>query len=358
MKKNLIWVLVLFLLTIRFYFFFKGHLKYPDGTKVKIKGTVTSEPLRYPTSQRITLGGYAFFLTAYPEVGYRDNVVVIGTVEGNNLKDVSLVSVRPQEGLLYKFRNKIISFYQRNLPQNHAALVSGMTLGSKKDIGKDFWTQLKNSGTAHVIVASGMNVTLVASFLMSFLVVIFPRRRAIPLALVGIWTYALISGFDAPIIRAAVMGSIAFSAQELGKVYSALRALIISGATLLFVYPNWLTDLGFILSFVATLSLIIFVPKLEKLLKFLPKILKEDLVTTLSAQIGVTPILYFYFGQFNILSPLINVLVLWTVVPITIIGMISGIIGTIFEPLGRLLLLITYPLTGWFIKMVTLFSFT
>ena len=356
MRKKLIWVLVLFILVIRFYFFFNGNPNYPDGTKIKIRGTVTSEPLRYPTSQRITLGGYAFFLKAYPEVGYRDNVVVTGRVEGNNLKDACLVSVSPQEGLLFKFRNKVITFYQRNLPRNHAALVSGMTLGSKKDIGTDFWMQLKNSGTAHVIVASGMNVTLVASFLMSFLVLILPRRRAIPLAFIGIWSYALISGFDAPIVRAAIMGSVAFSAQELGKVYSALRALIISGVALLLVNPSWLNDLGFILSFVATLSLIIFVPRLEKLLKFLPKIIREDLVTTLSAQIGVTPILYFYFGQFNILSPLINVLVLWTVVPITIIGMVSGIIGTIFEPIGRLLLLLTYPLTGWFIKMVTVFS--
>jgi competence protein ComEC len=356
MKKNLIWILVLFLLTVRFYFFFTSRTKLPNGTKVKISGRVTSEPLKYQASQRVTLEGYIFFLPAYPEVSYQDNVVVIGTVYGKNLKNASLVSVLPSEGVLYKFRSNIITFYQRNLPKNHAALISGMTLGSKRDIGKDFWTVLKSSGTAHVIVASGMNVTLVASFLMSFLVLILPRRCAIPFALFGIWSYALISGFDAPIVRAAVMGSIAFTAQELGKVYSAFRALILSAITLLFVRPDWVTDLGFILSFVATLSLIIFVPRLEKLFRFLPKMLKEDLVTTLSAQIGVTPILYFYFGQFNILSPLINVLVLWTVVPITIIGMVSGVVGTIFEPVGKLLLLLTYPLTSWFIKIVTIFS--
>jgi ComEC/Rec2-related protein len=270
MKKYLIWILVFSLLIVRLFFFFKSHLKYPDGTIIKIKGTVSSEPLRYSTSQLVTLSGYKFFLDAFPEIGYRDKIEIIGTVDNGNLKDISLISVTPQTGLLFKFRSEVISFYQRNLPQKDAALVSGMTLGSKKNIGSEFWTQLKSSGTAHVIVASGMNVTLVASFLMNFLVLIFPRRRAILLALIGIWLYALISGFDAPIVRAALMGSIAFSAQELGRVYMAIRSLVISAIILLFINPVWISDPGFILSFVATLSLILFVPKLEKLLKVLP----------------------------------------------------------------------------------------
>jgi competence protein ComEC len=310
------------------------------------------EPIRYSNSQSINLSGYKFYLPLYPEVGYGDKIIVEGKVNGKELKNVNLIEVTKSQGILYKFRNNVVSFFLRNLPQPHAGLLAGIVIGSKANLGDEFWNSLKNSGTAHVVVASGMNVTLIAGFLISFLVLILPRRKAIPLALAGIWLYAILAGFEAPIVRAAVMGSIAFTAQELGRLYYALRSLLISAFLMVFIRPDWITDLGFIMSFTATLSMIIFVPGMQRVFKFLPKRIGENFVTTLSAQIGVAPILYLSFGQFNLLSPLVNVLVLWTIVPLTMIGIIAGIIGTLFEPLGRILVLLTYPLTFWFVTIV------
>ena len=245
-----------------------------------------------------------------------------------------------------------MDFYQRSLPSTHSALVAGVTIGSKASIPTEFWEKLKMSGTVHVVVASGMNVTLVAGFLMGILIFFIPRRRAIPLALIGIWSYAILSGFDAPIIRAAVMGSIAFTAQEIGRLYLAWRALVLSALAMLFIKPEWIIDLGFILSFVATASLMLFEARIRKFLRRVPSIIRQDLSTTLAAQIGVAPILFASFGQFNILSPLVNALILWTIPPITIIGMIGGMLGLIFEPAGRLVLLLSYPMTSWFIFVV------
>ena len=235
--------------------------------------------------------------------------------------------------------------------------MAGVTLGSKSSLPTHFWESLKLSGTAHVVVASGMNVTLVASFLMGILVLFLPRQRAVPVALLGIWTYSLISGFDAPIVRAAIMGSLVFSAQALGKLSSAARALILSALAMLIIWPHWLTDLGFILSFVATASLMLFERKVAHLVRFVPGIFREGFSTSLAAQIGVAPILFVTFGQFNLLSPIINALVLWTIPPITIIGGIGGIIGLMMPFFGKLILLLSYPLTSWFIWIVELFSF-
>jgi len=207
-----------------------------------------------------------------------------------------------------------------------------------------------------VVVASGMNVTLVASFLMAVLVLFLPRRQAVPAALLGIWAYSLLSGFDAPIVRAAIMGSIAFSAQALGKLSSAARALALSALTMLIIWPQWLTDLGFILSFVATASLILFERRVARLVRFVPGIFREGFSTSLAAQIGVAPILFATFGQFNLLSPVINALILWTVPAITIVGGIGGMIGLTVPFLGKLILLLTYPLTSWFIWIVNLFA--
>ena len=152
------------------------------------------------------------------------------------------------------------------------------------------------------------------------------------------------------------MGSLVFSAQKLGRMYYAWRALFISAGLMLIINPGWVSDLGFILSFVATASLMLFEAHINRYIRFVPAIFREGLSTSLSAQIGVAPILYFTFGQFNILSPLINALILWTIAPITMIAMLTGVVGVIVEPLGRIFLYLVYPLTYWFIMIVELFG--
>ncbi len=350
---SLIGLIILF--SLRLYTYFSHLPKFPNDTKIRITAKVSSEPILYSDDQYLKLYGYKIYLPLYPRIFYGDRIEVEGVVEDGKLKKAKLIRVEESKSILYKYRQKLIGFYERSLPEDHSALVAGVVIGSKSGIGEDLWNDLKKSGTAHVVVASGMNVSLIAGFLMGVLILVFPRRRAIPIALAGIWTYALISGFDAPLVRASVMGSLAFLAVGTGRMYQSLRTLFITGLILIFIRPQWIADLGFWLSTLATTSIIIFYPKIKKLFSFVPGIINENWSTTLSAQIGVVPLLYYYFGQYNILSPFINVAVLWTIVPITIIGMTAGIIGTIYEPLGRVLLYLCYPLTSWFLLVVSIF---
>jgi len=329
---------------------------YSDGDKIKITTKVSSEPIKYDTSQRLILVGLKTYLPNYPEISYGDKVVVEGTVGDGKLNDPKLISLEPIAGILYKTRNNIIKVYQKSLPEPHASLLAGLTLGSKAGLPADFWETLKETGTAHVVVASGMNVTLVAGFLIGILIMLLPRRKAIPLALAGVWTYSLLSGFDAPIVRAAIMGSVTFTAQAFGRLQTASRALFLSAALMLIVKPDWITDLGFILSFVATASLMLFERKISSLIRFMPGIFREGLSTSLAAQIGVAPILFATFGQFSLLSPLINALVLWTIAPTTIIGGIGGIIGLASVTVGKAIIFLSYPLTTWFVWIVEAFG--
>jgi hypothetical protein len=96
--------------------------------------------------------------------------------------------------------------------------------------------------------------------------------------------------------------------------------------------------------------------KIRNKLARIPMILRESLSTSTAAQIGVAPILFVTFGQFNILSPFINALVLWTIPAIMILGALGGISGLIFEPIGRLFLYLSYPLLWWFVRIVEIFS--
>ncbi|MEJ2347819.1 MAG: ComEC/Rec2 family competence protein [Patescibacteria group bacterium] len=345
-----------FIITLIIYRFVVTRPNFSDGDKVRITTRVSSEPIKYETSQGLTVAGLKTYLPKFPEINYGDNVVVEGVVDDGKLEDPKLIDLKNNTGALYKIRNKIIEIYRKSLPEPHSSLIAGVTLGSKATLPQVFWEALKKTGTAHVVVASGMNITLVASFLIGALVLLFSRRKAVILALIGVWIYSFLSGFDAPIIRAAIMGSIAFIAQGLGRLYVATRALFLSAALMLIIKPDWLTDLGFILSFVSTTSLMLFERKITNLIRFVPGIFREGLSTSLAAQIGVAPILFVTFGQFNPLSPIINALVLWVVAPMTIIGGIAGIIGLMSFTLGKIILLLCFPLTTWFIWIIKAFG--
>lgn len=343
------------ILTI-FVRFFLTKPKFESGDSVKITTKVLQEPIIFSDSQYLKLYNLKVYLPKYPKITYGDKIVVKGLVDEDKLINAELINIDNEDiGFLYKFRNKLITFYKKNLPEPYASLVSGTVIGSK-NMPEKFWNQLKVTGTAHVVVASGTNVTMVAAFLLSFSTQVLKRKKAILIVLVGIIVYVIISGFDAPIIRAGIMGSILFFSQEKGRLVSAWRLLFYTFLLMLLIKPIWITDLGFILSFVATMSLMLFQKRINTFLKFIPNVLREGLSTSLAAQIGVAPIIYATFGQFNILSPIINAIILWTIPYIMILGTIGGILGLIVPILGKIILLFAYPFTWWFVMIVNLFK--
>lgn len=351
--RYLFWFFLVFLILLRFW---TTRPVYQNGDLIRISTTVTTEPCRYPRYQYFKLEGLKVYLPPFPQIAYGDWVVVEGRVEEGKLLGPKLLKLSPAGSFLLSVRRRIISFYQRHLPEREAALVSGMVLGVQEDISKSFWQTLRDTGTAHVVVASGMNVTLVAGFLLSVCLSFLGRKKAATLAIAGVWIYTSLAGAQAPLVRAAIMATLALVAQITGRLYTAGRALILTGAVMLLVRPDWLVDLGFLLSFAATLSLMLFEAKIARLLSRVPLLLREGLSTSLAAQIGVAPIIFVTFGQFNPLSPLINALVLWTVAPLTIIGAVAGIVGLIWPALGAALLYLSYPLSYFFVEVVRIFA--
>ncbi|KKS77234.1 MAG: internalization-related competence protein ComEC/Rec2 protein [Candidatus Woesebacteria bacterium GW2011_GWB1_43_14] len=329
---------------------------YRDGDKIRVSGRLLTEPIRYSNAQYFHLERLKVYLPLFPEIYYGDYVVIEGVVSEDKLTSPVLVNRIESRNMLFLIRRRLISFYQASLSEPHASLVAGIVIGAKSSLPEDFWNALKATGTAHVVVASGMNVSMTASFVLAALVNFITRKRAVIIAIVSIWIYTVMSGFDAPIIRAAIMGSIAFGAQSVGRLSLSLRALLLSAVLMLIINPRWMTDLGFVLSFLATLALILFESKIRSKIHFVPGVFREGLSTSLAAQVGVAPVLYYVFGQFNPVSPLINALILWTIAPIMVIGSLSGLLGIFMPFLGRAVLLLAFPLTSWFVFVVNLFG--
>lgn len=357
MKKWILGIVLLAVLAVRFIVSFSSQNRIlKDGQKLRITARVASDPVKFDRSQMVKISGVRVYLPFVPEISYGDEIVVEGVVKDRKINNGKLVEIKEKSKGLFKIKNKIVSFYQSVLPEPFSGLLAGIVLGGRGAITQDFWERVKKAGVSHVVVASGTNVTLVAGFLMSALAVFFKRKIVIPFIILGCILYLFISGFEAPLVRATVMSGVLLVSQEAGRIVSPWKILISTFLVMLLVNPLWANDLGFILSFVSVFSLMLFQKKINERLKILPGVFREGVSTSLAAQIGVFPILFVTFGQFNALSPLINALVLWTVPFIMIIGAIGGLTGLAIPIVGKMIIYLSYPFLWFFGKTVYLFS--
>ncbi len=329
---------------------------YQDRSENVIEETINREPHVGESYQVVNVKNIKILLPNDVDVSYGDKITIKGTLSDGVVKNPTVIDIKENRIVFSKEREEIIEFIKRTLPEPHSSLIAGVVLGSKSGIPEDFMTNIRNTGVAHVVVASGMNVSLVVSVVMGIMLLFLPRRKAILGVYLFIMLYISLSGFDPPIVRAAIMAGVTYMGQMFGRVVSTLRVLLFTIVIMIIIFPYWLMDIGFLLSFIATLSLVLFEKRVRKFIFFVPGVFKESLSTTLAAQIGVTPILYVTFGSIYILSPIVNVLVLWTIPLITILGMLASLLLYIVPTLAKLLLYMTYPLTLWFVEAVNIFA--
>lgn len=234
------------------------------------------------------------------------------------------------------------------LPSPQAELLSGILLGNKKDLPADLKLALRDSSTLHMVVVSGQNLTLLAGLFLS-LSGLIKRKTAIVLSILAVIFYTLLTGGQIPVVRAAVMAVLAFTAEAYGRQRSGVWVLMLAAGSMLLLNPKWIGDLSFQLSFLATFGVIVVSPVIQKALNFLPPFIKQDLAVAMGAQIMVTPIIVQNFHQISIVGVLANLLVGWTIPVIMILGALMLILGSVLSL--ALSILLTY-----FIYIVKFFS--
>jgi competence protein ComEC len=253
--------------------------------------------------------------------------------------------------LLEIFRDWLTGGIQQSLPEPQASLLLGMLLGARERLPGGFYEALLATGTLHVVVVSGFNITIIINALGKVLAFLPLKPRFLVILGVVVVFVALV-GFEAPVVRAAIMGATALLATVLGRQKDALRALVLAAIVMLLLRPSWASSVSFQLSFLASLGLIIIYPLLNKKLpgKNLP--LREDLLTTLSAQFLVWPLIAYHFGRVSLISPLANLLVLWTVPPVTILGAFLALLASFVKEIGYLIMLPINLFLTYFVEVV------
>lgn len=367
MNFKLLIFTLLIILGFKFYFFYGNQPRFTDRQQVSFETTILSQPQVVGSRQVFTANPSTslrikIITGRFPEINYGDFVRISGVISTQQDRVLMyfprIETINGSSNILQSswkttsdLRQKMISLFSQTLPSPSSNLLLGIILGIKEQMPKGFADNLRTTGVFHVIAASGMNVTLIGGFISSFLAFFLKRQIAIILSIVGIIFYAVLAGLEPSIIRAAVMGILVFSAQIMGRQTLAANGLFLAGFTMLFIDPTLISDIGFQLSFTATLGILYLKPLLQK-----KEGIGSNVLTTIAAQLATLPIILANFGTYSIYSVLVNGLVLWTVPIIMAIGAIGALLGLIIQPLGQLVIYLSYPLLVYFENVVNIFG--
>jgi competence protein ComEC len=394
-KKLLVFIAFLILiLALRLFLFYSQKTEYKDGQSLNFETTLLSDPKFTGSYQDLSVnlptGELLFVQTVgYPQYRYGQEFKIVGPIrilpragglqprapEGQSNGASKLIGgVLTDSNLIYSMsfpkitlmknsenyflavvdsvRQKIITSFQAVLPKDSSALLLGIVFGIKEDFSSNFLQDLKTVGVMHVIAASGMNVTMVSGFFFYLFSLFFKRQWAIIFSVIGVVFYDFLAGFQASIIRASIMATLAFSSQIIGRQRDGIYVLFLTGFIMLFLWPQFLTDVGFQLSFASTLGIMV----IPQLFKKWENALSGDLLTTISAQAATLPILLGSFGTYSLWSVVVNALVLWTVPILMILGGFGAIASFVFAPVAKLLLYLCLPFLIYFQAIAGFFA--
>lgn len=348
---------------------------------VSFSGVVSSEPQSTETVQRFTvalqppLAGKITVITAlFPQFAYGDLLEAEGVIEPARAQAEKPTSFFPtvrraaehhgsraKEALL-DFKQGLLGQFRKFLPPDAAALLSGLTFGARADFTGEFREQMALSGTTHLVALSGYNIAILVIAVAGVFRRWLSRRLTFCLTLAVIFLFVLMVGAEASVVRAAAMGFLLLLSGELGRLYSFRHAVALVAAVMVLANPAVLRfDIGFQLSFVSLLGIAYLSPALKTYFRFpdtAPGLLswRENLTTTLGAQLAVAPLLLYHFGQFSLSSFIANILIL-AFVPLTMFfGFLLAGIGFLLPHLGFLIALLPRLLLEYEIGVIRLFA--
>ncbi|MCP4359787.1 MAG: DNA internalization-related competence protein ComEC/Rec2 [Chloroflexi bacterium] len=347
-----------------------------DGTAVPVSGLIQVKTFRFPIVQygtRLMLDGRLETPPQGEEFDYKAYLARQGVHSLMALPQMEIVAEgegNPIYRMIFAFKARAQVTINQLFPDPQAALLTGILLGNDNGIPPDLAEDFRVTGMSHIIAISGFNIAILIAILVSVSEPLLGRRGAAVFAIVGIAFYTILVGADASVVRAAVMGTIYLMTNRwLGRPNFAYASLFAAGFLMTLLDPHTLWNIGFQLSFMATLGLMLYADPFthwtqRQLLRIMNwkatrqvmNVLSEAVVITLAAQVLTLPLIIGYFRQLSLVSLPANALILPAQPAVMIWGGAATLVGMIAPSVGQLLAWVAWlPLT-YTIGLVRMFA--
>ncbi len=266
---------------------------------------------------------------------------------------------------IFKFKGLFEKRVAEIYSEPHGSMVAGLLLGVRRGIPAELTEDFNETGLTHIVAISGYNITLV-------IIVVFglfgflSRRARVVAASVFVVVFVILVGASSAVVRAGIMGVLGLIAVYFGRANQVGMAIMLSAFLMNFWNPYIAVyDVGFQLSFLATLGLVYVSPRIEvaggvfgRALSRVPVFfaVRENLIMTLSAQAFALPVILKSFGRFSLICPLANIFVLPFIPVIMIVSFFSVIGSFVWEGLGKGVGFVCYVLLDLVFFFVRIFA--
>ena len=217
-----------------------------------------------------------------------------------------------------KFRKLLINEYQKEgIAEKELAVMAALTLGDKSMLDNKLRNDYSISGAAHVLAMSGLHLSVIFALLSPLVVGGRNRRWAWLIVIVTIWGFVFLAGMATSLVRSALMLTAFAFASSLNRGQVSLNALSLAAIVLMICQPSCIHDVGFQMSFMAVLFLLTMLPSvvrwsnnahtgIQRLIRRICNLAAVPIV----AQLGVLPLVIYYFGRIPCYFLLANIIVI------------------------------------------------
>ena len=356
------------------------------GQDLQLTGQVDDDPVDRKTSRRLTIrvdqvsgfsgalgGALRVEATVYgmTPIHYGDLVLLAGVIEpparfeqfdyraylaeqgiAAVMPSARLIRVSPHAGdpfhtALFAVRHVVIGAIDAGLPEPEAALVLGVVFGYRTALPTALQQQMIASGLIHIVVISGLKVSLLARIVDQALGRWLPR--AAPLVATGAMAgYTLLAGASAAALRASAMGMLVVIAGRLRRESQVYVSMAVTAALMLALKPALAGDVSFQLSFAGTFGIASMTDAVAARLPWMPGVVRDPFAATIAAELATWPMMLANFHQVSLLGPAANALVLPLLPAIMVSGGTGALVGGLMGPLAWAPLQAAGLIANWF----------
>ncbi|MBE9089096.1 ComEC/Rec2 family competence protein [Microcystis aeruginosa LEGE 11464] len=272
------------------------------------------------------------------------------------LKGEIIINKKSPTWGVWQIRQRIVEAQIQGLGQEKGTLLSSITLGRQAvNLPAKITDLFIKTGLAHILAASGFHVAILLGFVLTITRNLSPKQQFI-IALTILIIYGTLTGLQPSVLRAILMGIGALIGLLYNRQVNSLGSLLLAATILLLWQPLWIWDLGFQLSFLATLGLIITVPFLKNKIDYLPNLIAEPIAISLAATLWTMPLLMFTFNSIALYNIPINIITTPLVTLISLGGVFTAFLGLIYPPLGSISASILYYPVELLLQITNFFS--
>ena len=377
-----------------------------SGSRLRFRGEVVSDPSRDPGSVPVGTGLLVYALPPRdlvarggpPHLRYGDTLRLAGTLEKPDpIGDFDYAAWLEAQGIagvmwareaetvstggghraisaLHRFRASLASALQRAMPAPESGLAQALLLGIRTELPAGVKDSFRTAGMSHLLAISGLHVGIVLALALG--VGSATLGNGNPLVIFGamatVWVYAVMSGLDPPVVRAAIMGSLALVQGLTGRGMRGLTALVLAAGVMVCADPTLLTSLSFQLSFTAMAGVIVGLPLItlfsgavatisggantgaSRWLQYGLTLLLASIVISTTTTLATVPLIAMHFGEIPVMSVPATILAMPAMPMALVAAAATAAAGVIAPWLAQLLGVLAWAPVAWIIQVAEL----